>query len=318
MNKLKNNALINQLDNIVDSTHIQEVKKVIDALMQIACFKHNLNESTTIHEIYNKIEDILKSKFNIERFQIIQVVNKIEIIQYGEDVGDSFEYIFSYEMGKNGIIKFLLNNSHLDDFDKIYLNNYLEEITNTLCIYLVIETLQQSAFVDPLTKLKNRLSFKQDMHEIIPLALRENMNIGVLIINIDRFRAVNDEHGTHFGDEFLKLYAKIIKDLIRNSDIAVRFGGGEFLILLMNVIDKDKVMDIANHIQEELNKVYLITSNNDEFKKTVSIGISLFPTASTDMDEVVKNAEIALSDAKDKGRNQILFYEEDDGEIDLF
>ncbi len=311
-------SLIGQLDNIIDSTHIEEVKHVIDALTKVNNFKYSLTDTSDIDNTYKKITKMLKEEFAIESFKIIQTVNNIETIQYEIGNDSYFDYSFLSTISENGTIGFLLNNTSLNEFDKIYLDNYLEEISHILYIQLVLVALQESAHIDSLTKLKNRLSFNEDMQEIIPLALRENMKIGVLLINIDRFRAVNDEHGTKFGDDFLKLYAETIKDIIRTSDIAIRFGGGEFLVLLMNIIDEDKTMDIANTIKDKLASAYLITPNKDEFKKTVCIGVSMFPADSSDIHEVVKHAELTLSDARDSGRNKVLKYEEDDGEFDLF
>ena len=319
MYKSKSSArLISQLDNIVDSTHIEEVKQVIDALTKVNEFKYSLTDTTDIAITYKKITDMLSNEFNIKHFKIIQIVNNIETIQYKTDDDIYFDYTFSSNISENGTIQFLLNNSSLSKFNKIYLDNYLEEISHILYVQLVLTALQESAHIDSLTKLKNRLSFNEDMQDIIPLALRENMKIGVLLINIDRFRAVNDEHGTEFGDEFLRLYAKTIKDTIRTSDIAIRFGGGEFLVLLMNVIDEDKTMEISNNLKDKLADTYLITKNKDEFKKTVCVGVSMFPSDSSDIHEVVKNAEMILSDARDSGRNKVLRYIEDDGELDLF
>ncbi len=312
------NTLIKQLENIVDSTHLNKVKKVINALTQIEKFKYSINNSSSIKDIYKKISNMLKEKFDIKNFKIIQIVDTIETIQFQKGDDSYFDYSFQSNITENSTISFLLNNSALNDFDKLYLDNYLEKICHILYIQLVLVTLQESSYLDPLTNLKNRLSFKQDMKELIPLALREKMKIGVLIINIDRFRAVNDEHGTHFGDEFLKLYAKVIKKTIRSSDMAIRFGGGEFLILLMNVIDEDKTIKIANDLKNKLANTYLISPNKDEFKKTVCIGISMFPEDSSDIHIVVKNAELTLSDAKDNGRDQVLRFKNDDGELDLF
>jgi diguanylate cyclase (GGDEF)-like protein len=173
--------------------------------------------------------------------------------------------------------------------------------------------------IDPLTKLTNRIAFQSEMKTLIPLALREKMNIGAMLINIDRFRAVNDEHGDEFGDQFLKLYANVIKKTIRTSDIAVRFGGGEFLVLLVNINNEERVMDIAIKLKEKLAITHLETKNGDKFKKTVCIGISMFPEDSTDINEVIKNSEMALSDARDIKRNHILRYKKIDKlEIDFF
>ncbi|MCK5295101.1 MAG: GGDEF domain-containing protein [Arcobacteraceae bacterium] len=318
MNHLnKKSTLIDKLKNIVDSKHLEEIKKVISALAEINEFKYIINNLETIEEIYTEVQILLKSKFNIKDFKVKQYIDTIETIKY--ETSDIFIANYSYRCNINtGILEFVLDNSHLGSFDKLYLENYLEEISYILYVKLVLVSLELSAMIDPLTNLKNRLSFNEEMKEIIPLAIRENMKIGVLLINIDRFRAVNDEHGIQFGDEFLRLYAKSLKNSIRNSDIAVRFGGGEFLVLLMNVLDYNKTVEIATHIQEKLTVQYLLTPSNDKFQKTVSIGISMFPEDSDNMDISIKNAEQALIDARDISRGKILRYEENDGELDLF
>ncbi|HIP11662.1 MAG TPA: GGDEF domain-containing protein [Arcobacter sp.] len=310
--------LLNQLDNIVDTKHINEVKKVIDALSKINEFKYSISESKTTDDIYSKIKYVLENNFQVTNFKILQAANNIETIKFQTHENNDQNYSFKNDVCDNRTIEFKLNHSHLDEFDKIYLDNYLQEIIHILYIQLVLGELQTTSLIDPLTKLKTRMSFNEEMLQIEPLARREKMNIGVLLINIDRFRAVNDEHGIQFGDEFLKLYANTLKTVIRDSDIAVRFGGGEFLVLLMNVSDEQRTMLIANNIQEKLNNTHLLTQYNDEFKKTVSIGVSMFPCDAPSITQVVKNSELALSDAKDIGRSQIIRFKEDTGDIDLF
>jgi len=198
---------------------------------------------------------------------------------------------------------------------KIILLKRLYEIIDTIHIdevKKIVNSLinnQPESTIDPLTQLQNRLFFNTEMKTLVPLAIREKMKFGVLLINIDRFRAVNDEHGNEFGDEFLKLYANTIKESIRTSDIVIRFGGGEFLVLLINVDNEETTLEIGKKIQKTLSDTYLLSPNKDKFKKTVSVGISMFPEDSSDIHQVVKFSEMALSDAKDKGRNILFRYD---------
>lgn len=315
---INSNSLVSTLDKIVDSSHLEEVKHIVVALTNIQSFKDNLSNTDTLENMYFKIEHLFKNQFNIDAFEIIKLNDNIKSIEFSVNDLTLFEYECTIEVNKNEVIKFSLNNSHLNEFDKLYLDNYIEEICHILYIQYVLLDLKKSLHIDPLTKLKNRLAFKDDMEYLIPLAIREKMNIGVLLINIDRFRAVNDEHGTHFGDNFLKLYAHTIIKHIRTSDIAIRFAGGEFLVLLMNVIDSSKAMEIAEELKNALSKTFLLTTNNDEFKKTVCIGVSMFPEDSEDIHEVVQNAELTLSDARDNSRNNVLKFSNDSTEIDFF
>jgi diguanylate cyclase (GGDEF)-like protein len=313
-------TLINELDNIVDSKHINRVKMIVENISKINSFKTEMLHTLEIDAVYKRISIFLHETFSISDFTVIQTVYNIETIQYQSLKKIDYSYKFSHSINNIGLLEVHLDNGHLNDFDKVYLDTFLDEITNVLYIKYVLHELKNSLYIDPLTKLKNRQSFDEEMKDFIPLALREKMKLAVLIINIDRFRAVNDEHGTQFGDEFLKLYATVIKQTIRSSDIAVRFGGGEFLILLVNVLDEDKALEIAKKIQDTLTETYLLSPNNDHFKKTVCIGVSMFPEDSSDINEVIKKAEMALIDARDIGRNNIAKFSEaeDVGEIDLF
>jgi len=139
--------------------------------------------------------------------------------------------------------------------------------------------------------------------------LKQNINIGIVLINIDRFTAVNDEHGDNFGDQLLQLYAQIIKANVRHSDIVVRFSGGEFLVLLINIDTQNRIIQIAQKLQEKLHQSYLLTSCNDKFRKTVTIGTSIFPQDSNDMQQVINNSKVALQIAQQKGRGSIAKYE---------
>ncbi|MBI3873891.1 MAG: GGDEF domain-containing protein [Arcobacter sp.] len=318
MNIKRHKTLIGQLDNLVDAKHLNEVKKVIEYLTKINTVKIELLRTVEMEKVYEQITTVLSSEFKISHFMIANIINGVNTIKWQK--GDNIDnpYVFTHTVSELGIIEISLNTIELDSFEKIYLDSFLDEIANVLYIKYVLKELHSSVFIDHLTQLKNRQSFDEDMKEFIPLALREKMNLAALIVNIDRFRAVNDEHGRTFGDKFLKLYADVIKKHIRNSDIAVRFGGGEFLILLINVVNEEKVLELASKLKDELNKAYLISPYDDEFKKTVCIGISMFPKDSSDINEVIRKAEIALGEAQFKGRDQIARFEEPDGGIDFF
>jgi len=315
------NNLINKLKPLLKESDLQDIRQTIDNLILVNEFKYHIMKLSDIDNIHNDIKNLFLKKFNIDKFKIIclkKYQTDLKYISYDKDNYDIELKTFSNHISIEHKIELLYEAQPLDDEQQMLFESYCEDITNILYIrYLIIE-LQNSSLIDPLTKLKNRFSFQEDMKELIHLALRENMNIGVLLINIDRFRAVNDEHGDKFGDKFLQLYANVIQENIRTSDIAIRFSGGEFLILLVNVIDEAKTLEIAEFLKKVLSNAYLVTPNGDHFKKTICMGISMFPQDSNDMNEIIKNAELALSDAKDQGRSVILRYQEDDGELDLF
>jgi diguanylate cyclase (GGDEF)-like protein len=317
----QNERLVNRIKELVGSANYDEVSNIIDCLIQIEKFKHQLSDTQERETQFELIAKHLKKEYNIQNLKISHTIKGHEEIDYSvtNDLTKEFSYSFNISLIQKATIQAELYNEHLDDLEKIKLDSFLDEILTTLYLTFIIDTLQESSFLDPLTGLKNRMGFDEEMKDIIPLALREQMNIGVLVLNIDRFRAVNDEHGALFGDKFLKNYAHTLQDSIRTSDIAIRYGGGEFLVLLLNVSSEDKTLEIAKEIQDKLNESYILSPYNDPFYKTTSIGISMFPADSSDIFEVVQNANNAVTDAKDQGRSQILrFIIEDEGDLDLF
>ena len=312
-------TLINRLSEIVGSSSESEIQKIITAIVAINKFKRSLDTNICSKTLYERIANFLNLQLNIDNYKVVISKNDKEnkVYQFGKT--DNECYHFNKKFSDNLSVHIYLDNNELDGFKKMTLNSFFEEIIHLVYIQLVLANLKKYNTTDSLTNLQNRQSFNQEMKTIIPLAIREKMNIGLLIINIDRFAAVNDEHGNEFGDQFLKLYAKTLKDNIRTSDIAVRFGGGEFLVLLMNVESEEKTIELANNIKNILADTYLLSPNGDHFKKTVTIGISMFPQDSLDIEEIINNANIALTDAQAKSRNIAHRYiPEDKSTIDLF
>jgi len=303
-------TLLDRLNTIVDAVHIDEVKEIITSLSKINKLKHSIEADLSKDALYEKITNELTKEFNISNFKIVHIEDGYETILYkkGETISD-YGYEFKNVVLSDIQINIFIDDKNLSEYQILSLNTYFKELVHLVYIQFVLDDFQKSNTIDPLTQLQNRISFNTEMKTLVPLAIREKMKFGVLLINIDRFRAVNDEHGDEFGDEFLKLYANTIKENIRTSDIAVRFGGGEFLVLLIHVDSEETTMKIAEKIQNKLAETYLLSPNNDHFRKTVSIGVSMFPEDSSDINEVVKFSEMALSDARDSGRNRLLRYE---------
>ena len=299
-------TLLDRLNEIVDKIDIEEVQKILGILSKINRLKCKLEKILTEDTFYETVFQELDKEFYIKNLKVVHFLDDQESIlyEYGEK-NPEYTYVYKNKVSRSINIHIYVNITSLDEYKVLTLNTYFKEIVHLLYIQQVLLNIKQSSTTDPLTQLQNRTSFNIEMKTLVPLAIREKMKFGVLLINIDRFRAVNDEHGDEFGDEFLKLYANVIKNNIRSSDIAVRFSGGEFLVLFVNVESEEITLKLAEKIKKQLTEVHMITSNNDKFQKTVCIGVSMFPKDSEDINEVIKFTEMALSDAQDKGRNNI-------------
>ncbi|MGG7621435.1 PAS domain S-box protein [Bacillus coreaensis] len=160
------------------------------------------------------------------------------------------------------------------------------------------------AFHDILTELPNRRMFKAKLEEILEEANRYDRKFAVLYMDMDKFKHINDTYGHDIGDELLKQFSKKVKDCLRKSDMLARIGGDEFCALLKINQEKD-VLLTAQRILDSIQAKWKIREY--EFFTTSSIGIAVYEHG-FGVDELIKNADLALYQAKEKGRNNYQIY----------
>ena len=162
---------------------------------------------------------------------------------------------------------------------------------------------------DQLTGLSNRYLFQEHLIRSIEVAKRNHSVFGLLLLDLDRFKMVNDSLGHDVGDLLLKEVALRIKNAVRATDIVARIGGDEFTILLDEIADKDELSSISIKIQQAL--VPVMNLQGHELFVTTSIGISYFPECGIEPQTLIKSADIALYKAKELGRNTHYFFTND-------
>ncbi len=166
--------------------------------------------------------------------------------------------------------------------------------------------IERLAYEDALTGLANRVRFEDRLGIALATARRESHPLGVLFIDLDRFKVVNDSLGHKFGDTLLQQVADRLLPLIRLSDTLARVGGDEFVLLLSKIDQRESAGVVARKIQELFRKPFRIGQR--ELFVTPSIGISVFPEDGDDADTLVKNADVAMYVAKQRGRDNYQFY----------
>lgn len=165
--------------------------------------------------------------------------------------------------------------------------------------------MEHMAYYDQLTNIPNRQLFGLRMNQAIKVARKSGLLIGIIFLDLDSFKTVNDTIGHHSGDKMLIIIANKLTECLRKTDTVSRFGGDEFLIMLNNISSKDDIEVIVQKIVKQFEEPIFI--EDQEFNITVSIGISEFPIDGTDKDTLIKNADIAMYQAKNNGKNQYVF-----------
>lgn len=168
------------------------------------------------------------------------------------------------------------------------------------------ERLRYLAYHDGLTDLPNRLMFGENLELTIAQAERAGQQAAILLMDLDHFKFVNDTLGHDHGDKLLLAVAERLKATLRKGDTLARMGGDEFTLLLPLVKDTDEVAAVIKKIVASLASPFRI--GDDELTMTASIGISSYPQDGTTPEELLKNADSALYQAKEAGRNTYVFF----------
>lgn len=166
--------------------------------------------------------------------------------------------------------------------------------------------IQFLAHHDTLTQLPNRLMMMDRLEHMLAAAKRHAKMVGVLFIDLDNFKTVNDSLGHHAGDELLKRVAGRIQSCLRAADMVARLGGDEFLVVVSDLALAEDVVPVAEKLLQAVSESFSIEGHI--LTVSPSIGISIFPRDGNDRDALIKNADAAMYLAKENGRNNFQFY----------
>lgn len=163
------------------------------------------------------------------------------------------------------------------------------------------------AYHDPLTSLPNRASFKEIVHSFAKITKRNHQKFGLIFIDLDNFKFINDSYGHDIGDRLLIDTANALRSSLRESDLIFRIGGDEFVVLVANINDKDSMIPIMKKILRTISKEY--NYDGHSFVVTCSLGAAIFPDDSEDIETLIRYADLAMYEAKGAGKNQFRFFE---------
>ena len=181
---------------------------------------------------------------------------------------------------------------------------YIQEAIPVIEAKRYAQSLKEQSFKDELTGLYNRRFLDSVLENLVAGINRRETVLGVIMADIDFFKSVNDHYGHDIGDTVLREVAHIICTTVRRSDLAVRYGGEEFLILLVD-IQEGQTERVAEKIRAAVEQ-YKIATPKGTITKTISLGVSEYPVDADAIWEAVKYADVALYKAKEQGRNRVV------------
>ena len=199
--------------------------------------------------------------------------------------------------------------SMIDRFSRSYIPLVNESFRLMVFLFMVVvitkhkkilETQKEMAMLDPLTDVANRRAFLQLARTEIDRSRRYNHPFSVMVIDIDNFKQINDVFGHHTGDDLLTNVVETIKHHVRAIDIVARFGGDEFVVLLVRTGEKSAAL-----VTRKLRKRLLGTMQRKQWQVTFSIGLATYHTMPDTVDESIKAADELMYQVKHNGKNDI-------------
>lgn len=333
-----------------------DVKSTVNRLADIYRFRKTIEHDEHINEVYERLAHILRKKFNLTDFNFIEADTThkdVKVVYVEKEVhcsamegcrADRTNTVVDSCQFKNMCDKFNPEHSSYyfctpysisNDLDFIVsiisdskeehervrdclpsIQDYIDTAKPEIVSKKLMHMLELTARTDPLTGLYNRKYLEESVKMIISQAKRTDTSYGILMADIDFFKMINDTYGHDVGDEAIKIIAQTLVENTRESDIVVRFGGEEFIVLLHNC-DENYVHEVSEKIRLAFAKKE-IPAGATSFNKTISIGSSVFPTHTDNFWQCVKFADLALYHAKDTGRNKSVVFSKDllkDGEL---
>ncbi|MDH3509870.1 MAG: EAL domain-containing protein [Gammaproteobacteria bacterium] len=252
--------------------------------------------------------------------------DQLQISEYlPEDVASEWSKLIQsvVKEGQPQRYEFSLGNEAEKNHYELQMVPYLNDLTLAIIREITDrkraeERVHRLAYFDTLTGLPNRQLFQQQLTVAIKTAEKKDLKVAALYVDLDNFKRINDTLGHSFGDVVLKTIAKRLDKCIRADDCVIRpdldeenvrlarLGGDEFVAILQDIECEADVAAVADRIRSELTRP--VEHLGHEFVVTSSIGVSLYPDDGVDIDTLMKNADVAMYQAKNAGRNSVRFY----------
>ncbi|MDA7817569.1 GGDEF domain-containing protein [Sulfurimonas sp.] len=188
------------------------------------------------------------------------------------------------------------------------IKHYLEAAKPVIESQILMERLRETSLKDGMTGLYNRRFLEEIIDKIMSQAARTKDTYSILMLDVDFFKKVNDTYGHDVGDMVIMEIGKVLKENIREADLAIRYGGEEFVVLLQNATLEGTNV-VAQKIHAAFAERVFNVGSGETMQKTMSIGVAMFPTDGDTIWQTIKLADTALYSAKTTGRNKIVHYD---------
>lgn len=221
-------------------------------------------------------------------------------IQLGEAEGLGVNYPLSHQHDCLGELS-LFSRDHLAEIALEQLENAITCLLFPLCNALLYRRAVQASLKDPLTGAGNRVALEQSLTREIEVSRRHGQALSVIMLDMDHFKSLNDDHGHQAGDAALKAVALLLREQLRNVDMVFRFGGEEFVLLLSNT-NSDAAIIVGERIRAAIENLSFLAAEK-QVRLSASLGCATYQLCES-QDDLLRRTDQALYEAKRGGRNR--------------
>jgi diguanylate cyclase (GGDEF)-like protein/PAS domain S-box-containing protein len=301
---------------------ITERKKTEDSLRQAATVFENSHDGVMITNLDGRILAVNRSFQNITGYAEAEVLGQSpSILHSNRQKKDFYQSMWASIEGTGYWQGEIWNRRKNGEIYPEWLtisavHNNEGKTTHFVGVFSDLSQIKQSeeraehlAHYDPLTNLPNRLLVRSHLAHALGQAQRHHRQVGVLYLDLDRFKNINDSLGYPVGDEILVALTQRLSSRMRSEDLLARLGGDEFLLVLDQMESPEDAASMARSLLELLTHPFVLSGKQDVFIGA-SIGISVSPDDGSNADQMIQHADVAMHQAKQQGRNTYRFYTE--------
>jgi len=288
--------------SMLDSTPNQAKIKLVDGLKDDIDAGEIFSIQSTLHGRPIREGQLIRSSYWEQSY------SDTGRFREGDNQSYNFMSILAVPLKINGEVKGSiaierLHSHPFTDTDQQLLELLAATVGSILTWIYEYRKMHSSAIHDGLTGLLNHRAFMERFEEEISRALRFQQNLVLVVLDLDKFKRINDTYGHVYGDYMLKIVADIIRSSVRNIDVVARYGGEEFVVILVNT-NKENSLPIAKRITENIAE-YRFNLDGVEARMTISAGMAEFPRDADQVKSLIEKADIAMYKQKEKGGNGV-------------
>ncbi len=278
-------------------------------VQESACLKRSLDETVELYEITREISKFLQQDkvftiFN-EKIKKYLQLKDCRFFKAYEKLPDHSDWVvFPLGLGKRSLGSLAVRGLKAEDTDKFHI--LAHQFLLGLKRAVLYQHVQELATLDSLTHVFTRRYWFQRCKEEMERSRKFKYNLTCFMIDVDKFKDINDTYGHLVGDAVLLAVVKVVKENIRQVDLLGKYGGEEFCVILTET-EAQPAIFVAERIRKALQDT-VIQAYDENLKVTISIGIAGFPDDSADLTGLVDKADQALYRAKETGRNRVCVY----------